>query len=199
MGAKLNAMMSMLESGMIERTDNIRVDISKDLYLTIVRYDNKVFFAEGSANYIIEIKFYNLIGIELYMLRFNELDAIRILDSINFFQYETSGGIGDSMLIAINPSNTTLNVPYMNFVWTSGLEEDLENPTDDYYDIRDIEFTVFQENMTNQFRSIIIKTNISENTLDEFVFGIYFIGLIDIVPALQRAGQNIDPILYRLS
>lgn len=184
-------MFNIYNMGSLKREDRMKVNLNREIYMEIARYPNQVFFSDNGARYIIEIQFKNNIGIILYTLRFNEIDAIRILDSMDQFQFEFECQTNSSQYIGINPMNTLLNAPYFYFEW--GCVDELEYDSilsDNYEDVPCITFKVREYSSQYQQMRDIISVSISENTFEEISFGIFFTGVIDIVMDLPMSIQN---------
>ena len=161
------------------------------------RFNNKLWNDEsGESNYIITLEVYNMSGVILNgvgtlidAFRFNELDALRILDCLSTFGENLNGGagVGDSFTITIN-SSVAVNclVPYI-FIQVLQFEDSLMINDE----LHDILFQIKQFNnntLIDQNRDLTrISTLISMSDLEQLCFTLYFSCLIDIDLPLQYA------------
>ena len=131
--------LNMVYSGIIEKGDNMKIEITPEIDLSVRRFNNQVYFSDNNSNYIVEVQIMNKLGVLLYTFRFNEFDAIRILDCIDQFQYDFGGETYSNILIELPPMNSLLNMTYLFFQW-GGIDE-IEYDrvaSDDYNDIPDL-------------------------------------------------------------
>lgn len=160
--------------GMIKRKDNWNnmtwISPNKDIRIEISRTNTNLKFSQ--SKYIIHLDCYNLMGIKIYSVSFNQIDAIRILDAIQFFiEYES--GYGDSYQIDLNPGNPNATQPTL-FLERSNVEA--QSPDGDYMDIN---FTIYEYNYTLGCMKPMVSTIVHDLALSELVYEIYFLALLD--------------------
>ena len=174
----------------IKDDDNMIWNSPNNMYkLDIKRYDGKGNFItdSNSGNYIIEIKVLNNIGVEIYKFRMNEIDLVRVVDSLSFYEYETGFESYASMVIGLNPLNNCsqfqtepriklMRVPeydippeFNNIIFNKEMEE-----------YRDNHLTIYDYNYYTKVETPILSVYISDSELDELTYDLYFVGLIDI-------------------
>ena len=152
---------------------------NNEFKFVINRYENTLWNNENDGHFVITVYIYNNIGILLAQLKFSEIDAIRILDSINEFQYEMECQTGSSELIYINANNLRLDNKMIY------LERLNVCPPDDYeiipgYRFRDINFRINQYSPFHQTIINIVNIVLSTEELEELSFKLFFYTLIDI-------------------
>ena len=196
------AFLNMVYSGIIEKGDDMKIEITPEIDLSVRRFNNQVYFSDNNSNYIVEVQIMNKLGVLLYTFRFNEFDAIRILDCIDQFQYDFGGETYSNILIELPPMNSLLNMTYLFFQW-GGIDE-IEYDrvsSDDYNDIPDILFEIREYSPMNETMKTLFRFSISENTLDDISFAIYFVSILDIIQELpmeyQSSAENITSNMFR--
>ena len=144
---------------------------------------------------MVTVEVLNEIGIKMFDMKFNELDAISILDNIQEFAGGAYTDTGCSFIIPINASNTLMNSYQIYLENIFELEDKTMkaidyNPTDDYYcdsDIdnrryafRDILLKIQQYNPMEEklINRVTIKLNYDE--ISDFAFTIFFVSIVDI-------------------
>ena len=194
--------LNMVYSGIIEKGDDMKIEITPEIDLSVRRFNNQVYFSDNNSNYIVEVQIMNKLGVLLYTFRFNEFDAIKILDCIDQFQYDFGGETYSNMLIKLPPMNSLLNIPYLFFQWggIDKIEYD-RVASDDYNDIPDILFEIREYSPMNEIMKTLFRFSISENTLDDISFAIYFVSILDIIQELpmeyQSSAENITSNMFR--
>lgn len=182
---------NMISNGLVKKDNIMRVKISKEISMEVERFYNQVYFSDTGAKYLIEVRLINNLGVILYTFRFNEIDAVRILDSIDEFRYEFCAQTYSSMIIQINPMNPRLESPYLFFQWGGVDEIAYDNITsDDYGDIPDILFKIQQYSAVQETYTDLFVFAISENTIDDISFAIFFTSILDIVGELPMNHQS---------
>lgn len=167
----------------------------KDFIFNISRRENQLWSClDGQGKYIIDIDIKNNIGINIMKISFSEIDAIRILDSMSQF-LTFGGGFGESMTIYINPNNTRLESPVFEFYRVILPDNQL---VEEGGSNRDIRFKINQYSMVYRTDINLFTTFINEDELNELIFDIFFVGLIDIEFEQVELNHELDNILSNL-
>lgn len=145
--------------------------------------------------YMVTVEVLNEIGIKMFNMRFNELDAVRILDNIQEFTGGAYTDTGCSFIIPINASNTLMNSYQIYLENIFELEDKTMkavgyNPTDDYYcdsDIDDRTYTfndillkIQQYNPMDERLINRVSIKLSYDEINDFAFTLFFVSIIDI-------------------
>ncbi len=171
---------------------------NKDFHIVINKYDNTLPFL--GSKYIITLELYNNLNVKLYETKFNEIDAIRILNSFQSFLDCEGQSYANFSIYLNNPSNPRLDVSY--FFVQNIIRDDIDeldennNLNEDYY--RDI---LFQWNIYNTFQEKIVNIlniYLKEEELMELCFDIFFVALLDtqLDPIYQNDIDNLALRLY---
>lgn len=146
----------------------------RDIFFHISRVENTIgIYKETWGRYIITIDVKNNLGTTITQIRFSELDAIRILDSMTAFT-EWGGGSGESMYIQINPNTTQL---YDHIFYLQRLN--LPEYPDDQI-IRDIKFDVNSYSKMHGQMVPLTTILLCDEELNDLVFKIFFVALLDV-------------------
>ena len=172
----------------------------------IQRYDGKGNFTNTNecGNYIIEIKIYNNIGVEMYKIRMNELDLVRVVDNMSFYQYETGFESYASIVIGLNPMNNCSQFMNEPRIKLTRVVEDMIPP--EFYGVifdkkmdeyRDNHLLIYDYNYYTKTETPILSIYISDTELDELTYDLYFVGLIDI-PLPNDSIATLENMLTRM-
>lgn len=113
------------------------------------------------------------LGTTITQIRFSEIDAIRILDSMTAFT-EWDGGSGESMIIYINPSTMQL------FTQIFDLQRiNLSEYPDDTI-IRDIKFNINHYSKMHGLMVPLSTIMLCDEELNDLIFKIFFVALLDV-------------------
>ena len=188
MSAKNLILMCLYECGIIREEEDIMDWFSPDKQLKFIIEREPTIFPNSDYQYIISIRIQNILGVELYKISFNEIEAVRILDQFNWFLYETERQLYSSITIQLESNIQYNTIDYIELLW-----DDIDNENPFYHNefegyTRDIKFTISSHN--NQFGTIvpICTMYLSSEELNDFMFKLYFISLIDV--ELQQSYEN---------
>ena len=192
MSVENSILYNMIVNGSVRREETMDVIISPDIKITFERFANQMQFS-NETKYIIEAKLINRLGVILYTFRFSEIDAIRILDCIDEFQFDFNGEAYSNILIELSPNNTFGEIPYLFFQWGGVDEYDYDKYLEEGLDgmnVPDILFEIRQYSPKQQTFVCLYRFCISEIILGNFAFAIFFTALIDIVQDLPMRSQS---------
>ena len=152
---------------------------NREFKFVINRYENNLWNNDTDGHFVITVDIFNNIGILITQLKFSEIDAIRILDAINNFQYEMECQTGSSMYIYINANNLRLDNKIIFLERLNVCPPDDYEMIDKYY-FRDISFKINQYSPFHQTIITIINIVLSQEELENLAFKLFFYTLIDI-------------------
>jgi len=196
-------LMNMMEMGVIENKEDMEWRSPFGQYIfRIKRYEPELRF--GDYNYRIEINIFNNLGVFVTKLQFNEIDAVRIIDNINFIIFDCNYEAYSSIYIEVSmDTNLDCKSLYLQILPLDGddVYTNNNNLNPIYYnnvydDVRDIDFKILNYNPIKEQQVPIVNFNASPGELEELAFCIYFACLIDIdIPPeeskiLDRAMSN---------
>ena len=147
------------------------------------KYDNQIFNDTNSKS-IIEVILYDNLDVPIYKFRISELDCIRIIDNLTQYLYNLyNNGYTCSIQLpitldhrpSIHLSDVGANAKYMD---------------DDMSETRHHILTIID---TVQIANIPM----SDTEMEEFIFELYFNGLIDSVLDINQS-QFVDEIMGRV-
>ena len=145
----------------------------------ISRQPNQLWASE--SQYIITIEIFTNLGTKLLELRFNEIDALRILDCFAVYSNEYPNEIDDDeMYIHINPNNTRLETHVIKLHRIMQQRVYVNQYGQQVTHNDDIIFTISQVSNTHQNMVNLVSMNLSYEELDDLAFKLFFVGLIDI-------------------
>lgn len=172
--------------------------------LEFSRKSNNLSFSNDDTIFknIITIDIKNNIGILLYSIRMNEGDCIRLLDYITAYLYDFFDW-GDTCDIKLSLSTTTATkYPIIHFQnITKQINENENNVT--YYnrsleEYRYHEMSILEADMNNPNSMMKILTiPMSSSEVEEFVYMLYFNGLMDLVLP-EELLNKLDEIIARI-
>lgn len=154
----------------------------KQFIFEIKRYDSM--FSMDGSRYRIELIIKDILGVIITQISFSELDAIRILDSINVFLYDMDNQTLSDMSIYIDPNNGRLETNILYMIRDDILRSEFYN--NPYYvnemtgTYRDVKFELRKYSPYQETIIPILTFYISNEELNDFMFAIYFTCLIDI-------------------
>lgn len=176
-------LLEMKLSNIIKDDDNMEWrSPDKQFIFEIKRYDS-MFSIDGSR-YRIELIIKDILGVIITQISFSELDAIRILDSINVFLYDMDNQTLSDMAIYIDPNNGRLETNILYMIRDDILRSEFYN--NPYYvnemtgTYRDVKFELRKYSPYQETIIPILTFYISNEELNDFMFAIYFTCLIDI-------------------
>lgn len=180
-------LLEMKLSNIIKDDDNMEWrSPDKQFIFEIKRYDSM--FSMDGSRYRIELIIKDILGVIITQISFSELDAIRILDSINVFLYDMDNQTLSDMSIYIDPNNGRLETNILYMIRDDILRSEFYN--NPYYvnemtgTYRDVKFELRKYSPYQETIIPILTFYISNEELNDFVFAIYFTCLIDIeIPA----------------
>lgn len=187
MSVKNAILMSLYECGIIREGEDNMDWFSPDRQFKFIIEREPTIFLNSDYQYIISIHIQNILGVELYKISFNEIEAVRILDQLNWFLYETEQQLYSSTTIQLESNIQYNTIDYIELLW-----DDIDEQNPFYYKsyeyLRNIKFTISSHN--NQFGTIvpICTIYLSDEELNDFMFKLYFISLIDV--ELQQSYEN---------
>lgn len=158
-----------------------------DYTVKFKRFDSTVSFADSySGGYIVECKFFNNIGSEIYSFRMNESDCLRLLENMSVFLYEFDY-TGSSMFIELCLENNHQEYYPTIYLFKSsrcGEPEEFEQFGAWFYnkdneEVRYIDFTLLNYRGNNQ-EDIILKIPLGATELESFIFELCMIIDADI-------------------
>ena len=151
-----------------------------DKYKFVFEKVNNIFYNSADLyDYTINLQIFDFIGRLLLTIKFNKMDAIRILNCLFKFNNEM-GGYGDSYTIKFNFSselNQLIHYIYIEYVPINYNEYEI-----DIYP-KDIRFQIkqFNDKMMNNYRDMVrLSTHISSIELTQLCNALYSATLIDI-------------------
>ena len=171
----------------------------KQYKFEIHRSDNQLWYPEQYefSKYIISMKISDMLGVPITEIVFNEIDACRILDSMDSFITDFEHQTYSDMYIYASTKNPTLNthaiyLQRLNCYFPDD-DESNKNATNwdpVHNDIRDVLLQIKQFNPIQQTMIDVISIQISDEELYDLMYAIYFTSLIDItdLPAVQELG-----------
>lgn len=177
----------------------------------IERQDNQLWYPNGNeySKFLISIKISDMLGIPVTELKFSEIDACRILDSMNSFIHDFEHQCYSDMYIYLSTKNPTLsyNMIYLQRLPAYFPDDDDQNQNYVNYDynhndIRDVLFQIKQYNPVHGNIIDLLSIQISDEELSDLMFGIFFCSLIDIeIPTgqesvVENVVQNLMEIGY---
>lgn len=160
-----------------------------------------------NPRYMNTIEVLNDIGIKILELRFSEIDAVRILDNFQEFVSGDYSNVGDSIIIPISTTNTTLNSysillenifdfedrsmradnydPYE--VYDNLVNDQFENGCNKYnmrqedrFSYREILLKIQQYNPIENKIVNRVSMRLSMDDIESFAYALFFISIIDI-------------------
>lgn len=176
-------LLEMKLSNIIKDDDNMEWrSPDKQFIFEIKRYDSM--FSMDGSRYRIELIIKDILGVIITQISFSELDAIRILDSINVFLYDMDNQTLSDMSIYIDPNNGRLETNILYMIRDDILRSEFYN--NPYYvnemtgTYRDVKFELRKYSPYQETIIPILTFYISNEELNDFMFAIYFTCLIDI-------------------
>ena len=149
---------------------------------------------------IIIINIKNNIGVIVYSIRMNEADCIRLLNYITIYLYDFYGW-GDTCDIKLSlASSTTGRIPIIHF---QNISNQINKDNQSYYDnsmdeYRYHEMTIYEADTNNLNSNIkILSIPMGCTEVEEFVFNLYFTGLIDLTLP-EEILEHLDEIMARI-
>lgn len=188
MTVEQHLMIEMKIMGLIRGDEEMEwISPNREFKFIINRYENRLWNNEQNGHYVITIDTANIIGVLITQIKFSEIDAIRILDSINNFLYDMDGGYGESMTIYMEtPNNLRMEnkIIYLERIIVDEEKEYKENNI-----IRNIKFQILQYSSFHETLIPIITILVGTEELEDFAFKIFFYSLIDIDIPIQYDQQ----------
>lgn len=188
MTVQQHLMIGMKIMGLIRGDEEMEwISPNREFKFVINRYENRLWNNDQDGHYVITIDIINMIGVHIIQIKFSEIDAVRILDSINTFLYDWNGGSGESMTIYMEaPNNLRMEneIIYMERILVDEEKEYKENNT-----IRDILFQIRQYSSFHETLIPIVTTVLGTEELENLAFQIFFYSLIDIDIPMQYNQQ----------
>lgn len=171
----------------------------KQYKFEIQRSDNQLWYPENNefSKYLISIKIYDMLGIPITEIIFNEIDACRILDSIDSFINDMDSQTFSNMYIYTSVKNPTLSshaffLERLNvyFPDDNEINRTPQNWDPINLDVRDVLLQVKQYNPVHQIMLDMVSIQLSDEELYNLMYAIYFVALIDIydLPEVQELG-----------
>ena len=147
---------------------------------------------------IIIINIKNSIGVTIYSLKMNEADCIRLMDYITIYLYDFYDW-GDECNIKLSiSSSSTGKYPIIHFQNISN-QINTDNKNYIYTNVGEYryhELTIIEADANNSMTKIL-SVPMANTEIEEFVFNLYFVGLMDLVLP-DEIYQKLDDILCRI-
>ena len=171
----------------------------KQYKFEIQRSDNQLWYPENNefSKYLISIKISDMLGVPITEIIFNEIDACRILDSMDAFINDMDHQTFSNMYIYTSVKNPTLSSHafFLERLNAYFPDDDDENKTPQNWDlinqdVRDVLLQVKQYNPVHQIMLDMVSIQLSDEELYNLMYAIYFVALIDIydLPEVQELG-----------
>ena len=158
----------------------------------INRYDNQLWYDDYSAKYIIEINIYNMVGVLVKTIRFDEIMALSICDSIaDYIDIVNSKVPSENYMIYINPNNFRFESYIISLDKTTAPIKDMNG------DERNIVFALKQYSPYYENMITIFTLYLSSEQLENLLYAIFFVGLID-AELPYPYNENLDDLAARI-
>ena len=165
----------------------------------IQRSDNQLWYPEQYefSKYLISFKISDMLGIPITEVIFNEIDACRILDSMDAFITQYEHQTYSDIYIYTSTKNPTLSshaiyLQRMDIVVPDEEEQTPYNINWDFNhnDVRDVLLQIKQFNPIHQTMIDMVSVQLSDEELYDLMYAIYFVSLIDIcdLPDMKELG-----------
>ena len=167
--------------GVISADDGIQwISPDGNYRFEVVRRENQLWMTDNGSKYIMSLKIFSSLGNMISEIRFNELDAIRIIDcSINAFLNEFYS-YNDSMMIYINPNNPRM---ITNIIEIRNIMD--EEPHYQAYSINGTEieeitvkFLQYSSATENIIPMVLMKLSVDQ--FEDFFYKMFFCTIMDI-------------------
>lgn len=166
-------MLEMKVMGMIKGDEKMEwVSPNNEFKFVFNRCENTLWNNDQDGHYIITIDVYNIVGVNILQLKFSEIHAMIILDSINSFLFGMDEQVGSNIYISIGCPNLKLEYKYLYLEW---LYMNINDNTD-----QNILFEIRQYSSNNENMITMLSMVVSKALLEEFAFELFFYTLIDI-------------------
>lgn len=179
----------------------------KQYKFEIERSDNQLWYPEQYefSKYLISLKISDMLGIPITEVIFNEIDACRILDSMDAFITQYEHQTYSDIYIYTSTKNPTLSSHafYLQRLNAYFPDDDDQNKNNQNWDnvnndIRDILLQIKQFNPIHQTMIDIVSVQLSDEELYNLMYAIYFVSLIDICDLPDTKELGLENVVTNL-